>query len=451
MGAGLIDSQSEDCLFVNVYAPANATSSSRLPVWIYIQGGGYSGDNNANYNGSQVVQTGNVIFVNFNYRVGAFGFLASNTIKNDGDLNAGLLDQRAAMNWTRNYIEAFGGDPDHIVVHGASAGAGSLGHQMVAYGGRNDNLFVGAIAQSPYYQTEMNVSELEWQFDLFVADSACNGTSDVMVCLRKQDVTVLQKADYSSPFPGHKEQPRHAWGPTIDGDFLQDYPINLFMQGKFINVPLMVGDEPDEGTLFVPNATDAEDVKTFFNVNYPRLDQSQLQSIIDQYPVGEPMAKHADYFGVAAQAYGESTLTCPGIWMCNALSKTNASVVWNYSFNVSATQDWDDGMGAFHTIDTSAILGPNYDGTPSAESVESFTTYNSQVVPILMNYYLSFVKTLSPNPNKVASAPDWTQFSKDGGFERLHIAINDVGMENVPDALLNNCHFWSELQEKMEI
>lgn len=99
-------SQSEDCLFLNVYTPANATTDSRLPVWVYIQGGGYVGDENANYNGTDVVvqsQMG-LILVNFNYRVGAFGFLASSKIQDDGDLNVGLLDQRAALQWVQDNI-----------------------------------------------------------------------------------------------------------------------------------------------------------------------------------------------------------------------------------------------------------------------------------------------------------------------------------------------------------
>jgi acetylcholinesterase len=75
-------------------------------VWLYIQGGGYQTNSNANYNGSEVVrQSGqNIIFVNFNYRVGLFGFLASENIRQDGDLNAGLLDQRMVLHWVQKYI-----------------------------------------------------------------------------------------------------------------------------------------------------------------------------------------------------------------------------------------------------------------------------------------------------------------------------------------------------------
>lgn len=113
------DTQTEDCLFVDVFTPADATPFSKLPVWVYIQGGGYAKNSNANYNGTEVVeksrgrhngthvvrQSGyNVVYVNFNYRVGALGFLASAKVKEDGDLNAGLLDQRKLLEWVQDNI-----------------------------------------------------------------------------------------------------------------------------------------------------------------------------------------------------------------------------------------------------------------------------------------------------------------------------------------------------------
>lgn len=97
---------SEDCLYINVFAPSDATAESKLPVWFFIQGGGYATNANANYNGSNVVEkSGNgLIMVNFNYRVGALGFLASEKIRKDGALNVGLLDQRKALEWVQKNI-----------------------------------------------------------------------------------------------------------------------------------------------------------------------------------------------------------------------------------------------------------------------------------------------------------------------------------------------------------
>lgn len=97
---------SEDCLFVNVFTPSNATRSSKLPVWVYISGGGYAQNTDNNYNGTNVVQQSqsNIVLVNFNYRVGVLGFLAGEQIKQDGDLNVGLLDQRKLLHWVQKHI-----------------------------------------------------------------------------------------------------------------------------------------------------------------------------------------------------------------------------------------------------------------------------------------------------------------------------------------------------------
>jgi acetylcholinesterase len=127
-------SQAEDCLFIDVFSPAAVTTKSKLPVWVFIQGGGYVQNSNANFNGSAVVAKsgGGIVYVQFNYRVGPWGFLASEKVRRDGDLNAGLLDQRKALLWVKQHIEQFGGDPDFVVIHGASAGAGSISLHMVA-------------------------------------------------------------------------------------------------------------------------------------------------------------------------------------------------------------------------------------------------------------------------------------------------------------------------------
>lgn len=86
-----------------MFAPSNATN---LPVWVYIEGGGYATNYDPNYNGTNVIRESghNIIFVNFNYRVGALGFLASEAVRRNGDLNAGLLDQRKALHWVQQHI-----------------------------------------------------------------------------------------------------------------------------------------------------------------------------------------------------------------------------------------------------------------------------------------------------------------------------------------------------------
>lgn len=102
-------SLSEDCLTANVFTPSTATPSSKLPVWLFFQGGGYATIGQF-FNGTEVVRMsgGEIVFVNFNYRVGALGFLAGDKVKQDGDLNAGLLDQRLMLDWVQKHISQVG-------------------------------------------------------------------------------------------------------------------------------------------------------------------------------------------------------------------------------------------------------------------------------------------------------------------------------------------------------
>jgi len=108
-------SSSEDCLILDVFAPSNATSQG-LPVLLWIHGGGYTVGNAANAGGPNFVShsNGSIIFVSIQYRLGAYGFLASDEVAKDGTPNAGLLDQRAALDWVQRHISAFGGDPGKV-------------------------------------------------------------------------------------------------------------------------------------------------------------------------------------------------------------------------------------------------------------------------------------------------------------------------------------------------
>lgn len=336
------------------------------------------------------------------------------------------------------------------MIHGASAGAGSVGQHLISYGGRNDGLFVGAVTQSPYFPTQMNVSELEWQFTRYSALANCNGTTDPLACLRSSDIDTLQKANYVMPYPGQDNAPQSYYGPCVDGDLIQDYPSVLLAQGKYINVPLMVGDEPDEGTLFVANASTAKEQADFMANNYPKLNTSSLVAMNNIYTPAGSDSDHAAYFSSLANAWGQATLICPGINLCQVMSSTNSSGVWNYSYNITTTQSEDSGLGVTHTIDTGAIFGPYYEGTPDLASSIAYTTYNAAAVPILMDYYISFVKTLSPNTYRNAAAPEWVPYSSNSTQQRLKLEIGDTVMEDVPGPLLGNCVFWAGLATAME-
>ena len=127
---------SEDCLFLNIYAPD--TPDKALPVMVWIHGGTFLVGSGSQYDGRELAERGHLILVTINYRLGPFGFLVNRSLDgaDPGQLsgNYGLLDQQAALRWVKDNIEAFGGDPGKVTVAGESAGAISIGLQLVSPG-----------------------------------------------------------------------------------------------------------------------------------------------------------------------------------------------------------------------------------------------------------------------------------------------------------------------------
>jgi len=112
---------------------------------------------------------------------------------------------------------------------------------MTAYGGAETKLFRGVFGISPFFPSHRQVSELEWQFDLFVSRAGCESARDPLECLRSKSSAALQDANLDMPFPTRTNNALFPYPPTIDGDFLQDYPYRMFEEGKFIKVPTVLG------------------------------------------------------------------------------------------------------------------------------------------------------------------------------------------------------------------
>jgi carboxylesterase type B len=149
--------ESEDCLYINVIRPAGIPKDAKLPVATWIYGGGLSNGGSADrrYNMSffvenSVSQGTPIIGVSFNYRLSVFGFLNGKEALDAGVTNIGFRDQRLALRWLNENIDAFGGDKDAVTIFGESAGAESVTAQVFAYKGQHDGLFRSAAAQSGF-------------------------------------------------------------------------------------------------------------------------------------------------------------------------------------------------------------------------------------------------------------------------------------------------------------
>lgn len=224
---------------------------------VFFQSGGYIRNASPYVNGTQLITASDnsIIFVNFNYRVGMFGFLAGKEVKEDGDLNAGLLDQRFLLQWVQDHIHSFGGDPEHVILHGESAGAGSVALQLVAYGGKDEGLFAGAIAESTFMPGLPEPDDLQYQFDRVANGTGCIDTDDIMECLRDMESSDLQTHNSKAPFDGRTYQSYFYWAPTTDGDMFPDCPSKLYEKGNFVKVPILSGSCTNGKSLMSPSVT----------------------------------------------------------------------------------------------------------------------------------------------------------------------------------------------------
>ncbi|UPK98697.1 hypothetical protein LCI18_009632 [Fusarium solani-melongenae] len=248
------DPMSEDCLYLNVVRPSGILAADKVPVLIWIHGGALlegsasDGRSNGTFLVEISVRMGTpVIFVSFNYRLGAFGILAGREVEAAGLANLALHDQRQALVWIQENIAHFGGDTSRVTIMGESAGAGSVGFHLLAYGGRNDGLFSAAIAQSGGPQSTLmtirTASERESDFEIVLQEAGCENSRHSLDCLRKVPAEVMRQAGQRLPT-----------SIAVDGDMVRHSGTQL-RQGHFVRVPLLIGTTRNEGTSFVQQTT----------------------------------------------------------------------------------------------------------------------------------------------------------------------------------------------------
>ncbi|RKF65862.1 Cholinesterase [Erysiphe neolycopersici] len=332
---------------------------------------------------------------------------------------------------------------------------------LIAYNGRNNSLFSGAILESVFFPTQRKVIDYEFQYDNFVALSNCSSSDDTLDCLRSTPLSVLKAANSQpAPFPNATAPPIFPYAPCVDGDIITDYPAKLFLDGKFLQVPIMIGGDTDEGNDFVNNATTSTEVAQYIHNQFPKLSEKNLKKMGELYPLMEPQPLHAPYFPSVALAYGESTFTCPGLLISSAFynyssgSEDSLIPIYHYHYNVQDKYLLSIGRGVPHVFELRALFN-TYDPKTS-----SYATYNAPIVPQVRDYWINFVTR--KNPNRVLNDNSgnqsnmyWTPWGTDSkGLQkeqRLLIQTNATRMENVSSKELERCQFWNEVIDETEI
>lgn len=162
---------------------------------------------------------------------------------------------------------------------------------------------------------------------------------------------------------------------------------------------------------------------------------SQSSRLLDLYPREAELPDHNAYFPSASRAYGEATFICQTNHILNAFNSSNTT--WSYRYNVQQTGSVERGLGVPHVAEIPAVMGPDmlsYSPDPS------YTTYNADAVPLLMNYWLSFARTLNPNTERLDLSPEWDPWGRNQS--RIVLQSQGSAMENVTDGERERCEFW---------
>ncbi|KAL5513502.1 hypothetical protein ACEPAH_3901 [Sanghuangporus vaninii] len=309
----------EDCLFINVFVPSRIKAASKLPVVVFIHGGGYVAGGMTQTHGSDLIREGqgHVIAVEMQYRIGLFGFLAGSQVKDKGALNAGLLDQELALKWIQKYISSFGGDPSKVTIWGQSAGAGSVYQHIVAHGGETEPpLFRAGMTSSTFVPPQYNyndpVPESVFQDVLKQTGPSCSNSSS-FECLVSLDASVLQEVNVlvcNSTFHGTM-----AFTPVIDGELITERPIDTIRKGRLNGQTLLSVTNSFEGKSFVDRDITAHmTLSQYVKQLFPTLTDTQIATAVKLYVIIDLV----DVNEQAAQVYEEAILFCPTYFLLDA-------------------------------------------------------------------------------------------------------------------------------------
>ncbi|KAJ3587161.1 hypothetical protein NHX12_013551 [Muraenolepis orangiensis] len=336
---------SEDCLYLNVYTPANAAPGTNLPVMVWIHGGGFSGGYAAAYDGSGLAAYQNVVVVAIQYRLGLLGFLSSGDDTLPGNL--GLLDQLEALRWVQQNIRDFGGDPHLVTIFGESAGGISV--SLLAISPLATGLFQHAIAES--------------------------GTAAMEMLIIGQPEVMLQ-------------DPTLRFAVTVDGHFLTDQVKNLFQNREFPKIPFMTGVNDDEGGWLLPTAKD-----------------KPVQEMLVEKYLGTSEDRKEIRRGVT-NLIGDALFTIPAIVTANAHRDAGAPVyLYQYHHSPQFLRERRPGfVGADHGDEIFTVFGFCF---THLQIQSKCSEDDLKMSKLMMTYWGNFARTGSPNGPGLVAWPQY--------------------------------------------
>ena len=398
---------SEDCLFVNVFTPANAQPDSKLPVMFWIHGGGYfAGSASEPRHNGDFLPTHGVILVTINYRLGVFGFLATPELAKEGNGaagNYGLMDQVAALQWVKENIAAFGGNPANVTIFGESAGSMAVSALMAAQPARG--LFARAIGESGGSLQVGSAKEPSYLEVLARDEDWVKSLGVDIDHLRELPSEVVIAAATRTDAP-------EFW-PVIDGRYFTEPIAVTYAAGRQAHVPLLAGWNRDERSSLAKDMTAAK-WKDFAAENFGGM----VADFLKVYPGDtDEQARQS------AENYQSDSFIVTGSWRwVDGHVKTGDSPVFRYQFDLAApVSKFHAEQNAFHSDDIEYVFG-----TLDTRAGAVWRPEDRRLSEQFMQYWTNFAKTGDPNGTGL---PQWPRFDKTG-----HVLHLDANITTAPDS-----------------
>jgi len=387
--------ESEDCLTVNVFTPG--LDKRARPVMVWMHGGGFTAGsgNYLLYDGTNLAKKEDVVVVSVNHRLNLFGFLHLADLGGEkwaGATNAGIQDLVAALEWVRENITAFGGDPGRVTIFGQSGGGGKTTTVMAMPSAQG--LFHRAIAQSGSAFRGQSASDATEGAERYLAKLGLK--RDQLDKLHELDTKTLQAAYYSEP-----QIQRLASGPVIDGKILPRNQWDPTAPSFSANVPLIAGSVETENGWVGPPPFDLSDAEMLgrFKKQLAGNDDAQAEKLLGLYKRTHPDLRN-QMLWLAAES--DDTRRWNAQELCRLKQEQRAAASYLYFF------DWfspvhNNRMGAYHTLDIPFVFYNLDIGASMTGSAQS----RYQLGHVMSAAWAAFARTGNPNH---ADMPSWPAF-----------------------------------------
>lgn len=421
----------EDCLTLNVFTPPSMSADAGLPVLVFIHGGGNTVGSASEpvgasstavlYDGTRLAQRGKVVVVTLQYRIGALGYLSLPGLDLESDAgssgNYGLQDQQAALRWVQRNVSAFGGDPGRVLLFGESAGAVNTCTHLAMPASRG--LFQRALVQSGSCVSALTRQVRQQEAATWLTGTGCEGTADVLACLRGLPPEQLIRA-YLVPVVVGSRRPTVSWGPMVDGLVLPQVPADAMRNGTHTKVPFIIGSNTDETALSTPLISSEAEYRAAVTA---LVGPAATNAVLQRYPVSTYGTPRRALIQVTSDAF----FTCQARLGARAAARGQPGLpVHRYLFARAASPT----RGAFHGVELVYLFQKVSEVLPVPPAADV------SVEASMLGLWTRFAATGDPSD----TTTPWPGYGATEPFLRIDGALTtDTGWRN------DECDFWDTI------